>query len=135
MAERCVYVLHSITLTTAAAEPFILCVTPNESIAYQQGCKKMMEELMREHGSPTKMKTDDDLDDDKMFVGQKIIAAQEVYSNTERFPADHAQAGKLKNNWMSRYRRIENIYDKLRPDNNGGPVVGTYYYVTKQKLE
>ena len=131
-----VYVLYGVNFIDekrANVEPFIVEVSKDSQLIYQKACKIMLEELIKKHGKPQKIEKDDDLDDEKVFINQQIVRAYEVYKNNEKIP-DGPNKGRIKLSWVDRYRRIDSIYEKLRPETKHHTMTGNYYYVTEKVL-
>lgn len=136
MSQKNVYVLHGITFMDekrANVEPFVMAVSHQESVICKLACKTMLEELVAKFGKPQKVERDDDLDDERVFINQQIVQAYEHYQNTDRVD-DGPNKGKLKLSWQDRYRRIDAVYEKLRPDAKYHTMTGKYYYITRQPL-
>lgn len=131
--QKVVYVLHTVTFfdeVRGHSEPVIIDTSPQESLMYQEACKRMLLDMKARFGEPRKLARDDDLDDPKVQLNQKVVSAFDCYRNEERI-TDGANKGKLKLPWSDRFRRIESIYDVLRPQAVHQNQTGTYYYVTK----
>lgn len=134
--ERYVYILHGVKFNDqpkASAEPFIIFSALQDSVVYKTACEKILSELREKFGEPKPIEKDDDLDDPAVFTNQQVVAAFQIYRNVDRIEKGPDQ-GKLKHSWLDRYRRIDNLYEKLRPDPIHQTMIGNYYYVTKQKL-
>lgn len=135
--DKFVYILHGIIFSDqpkASADPFIICVSLQDNTVYKTACEKMLSELRTIHGEPKPIEKDDDLDDPKVFTNQQVVAAFQVYKNIDKVENGPDQ-GKLKHSWLDRFRRIENIYEKLRSEPKHQSMCGSYYYITKQKLQ
>lgn len=107
--------------------------TLQEMVAYQDACKRMLSDLKEKHGEPVRIEKDDDLDDPKVMLNQQLVAAYDCYNDTERHLTG-PNAGKMKLSWPERFRRIDAIYEKMRPDPKFQEMSGRYYYVNKTKL-
>ena len=126
------WILHGIkVINKTEFSPFILYVTSNEIKIYQLTCKKMLQDLINIFGKPKEIETNDELENDNVFINQQVVNAYKFYKNTERM-VDGPLKGKLKLSWMDRYRRIDNIYEKLRSIDD--KKLDTYYYIKKQEL-
>ena len=132
-----VYILHGLTFIDekrGSVEPFVVSTSVQDSLIYQKACKVMLQDLISRYGKPKRIEKDDDLDDQKIFINQQVVSAFDIYKNTERIK-DGPNKGKLKLSWEDRYRRVDAVYEKLRPDPKNQNMCGKYYYITKQPLE
>ena len=128
--------LQFIDRPRASAESYVVSASTNANIIYKEACKIIMEELVREHGQPHKIETNDELDDDKVFINQIVLSINEIYTDTRRYTSEEnsTNAGKLKMNWAERYRRIDNAYEKLRPEPKNNDMCGTYYKISRHQV-
>lgn len=129
--DKYIYIFHSVTQVGRETTARIIDASLQEAFAHQNGCKTMLQDLRGRFGDPKPLASDDDLANPDIFNNHQILAAFECYKNTETIQ-DGPNKGKLKLNWIDRYRRIDAIYEKLRSDVPTDPQ--TYYYMTKQKI-
>lgn len=137
MTQKNIFILHGLTFIDekrASVEPFVVSASVQESVIYQTACKTLLGDLVSKFGKPQRIEKDDELDDPSVFINQQIVSAYDIYKNTERIK-DGPNKGKLKLSWESRYRRIDAVYEKLRPDPKHHTMAGKYYYITKQPLK
>jgi hypothetical protein len=129
--DKIIYVFHAVLVNGRDINPSIYVISPQESVAHQEGCKKMLQDLRERFGDPKPLNNDDELINDDVFNNQQMMAAFDCYKNKDIW-TDGPNKGKLKLGWVDRYRRIDAIYEKLRSDKPNTPQ--TYYYMTKQKI-
>jgi len=130
--DKFIYIFHSIVVNGRESVANIIDSCLQESIAYQNACKVMLQDLRGRFGDPKPINNDDELSDPAIFNNKQMTAAFEYYKNVDKINTDGPNKGKLKLSWSDRYRRIDAIYEKLRSDKAGDPQ--TYYYMTKQKI-
>lgn len=132
-----VYCLQCVN--TASSDTFdssVVSASLNESLIYKQACELMLREMREKFGEPKHFEKDDDLEDLEVFNNQQVVTAFEIYKNKDVF-LDGVNSGQLKMNWAERFRRIDQIYEKLRYAESVGNkdiVFKNYYYVSKAKL-
>lgn len=130
-SDKFIYIFHSVTTVGVETTPMIIDASLQESLAYQNGCKVMLQDLRGRFGDPKPLGSDDELMDQTVFNNQQMLAAFDCYKNTDKI-VDGPNKGKLKLSWSDRYRRIEAIYEKLRSEKSTDSQ--TYYYMTKQRI-
>ena len=134
--EQFVWILHGINFIDSAranADCFIIAVSSDESTIYRKACSIILKELVDKFGKPKKYEKDDDLADDKIFNNQQVVLAYEFYDNDEKIESG-TNKGSPKFSWYDKFRRIENIYEKMRSSPLFNDMCGNYYYVDKQKV-
>lgn len=118
----------------ADVNAFIKYVSLSEEKTYFEGCKVILEELVATHGKPEKIRTDDEFSDEKRFINQQIVNAYMIFKNTDKCEQG-TNIGKPKHSWYDKFRRIEGIYEKLRPESKFHDQNGNYYFVVKKKIQ
>jgi len=129
--DKFIYIFHSVTVAGSESVGNIVDACLQESLAYQNACKIMLQDLRKRFGDPKPLANDDELSDPNVFNNKQMTAAFDCYKNSDKI-TDGPNTGKLKMSWSDRYRRIDAIYEKLRSDKPDVPQ--TYYYMTKQKI-
>lgn len=137
MSQKKIYILHGLTFIDqkrADVEPFIVAISVHDSLIYKTACQTMLQDLKLQYGSPKRIENDDDLDDPDVFINQQLVTGYDIYKNTDKIK-DGPNKGKIRLSWGDRYRRIDAIYEKLRPEPKNHEMAGKYYYITAQPLK